>query len=44
MLKPILAIVIGSTRPGRVGPKFAEWFRERAATSREGLGPRRLSM
>jgi len=31
MLKPILAIVIGSTRPGRVGPKFAEWFRERAA-------------
>jgi NAD(P)H-dependent FMN reductase len=30
MLKPILAIVIGSTRPGRVGPKFAEWFRERA--------------
>jgi NAD(P)H-dependent FMN reductase len=28
--KPILAIVIGSTRPGRVGPKFAEWFRERA--------------
>ena len=31
MFKPILAIVIGSTRPGRVGPKFAEWFRERAA-------------
>jgi NAD(P)H-dependent FMN reductase len=31
MLKPILAVVIGSTRPGRVGPKFAEWFRERAA-------------
>jgi NAD(P)H-dependent FMN reductase len=30
--KPILAIVIGSTRPGRVGPKFAEWFRERAVT------------
>jgi NAD(P)H-dependent FMN reductase len=30
MSKPILAIVIGSTRPGRVGPKFAEWFRERA--------------
>ena len=30
MPKPILAIVIGSTRPGRVGPKFAEWFRERA--------------
>ena len=31
MIKPILSIVIGSTRPGRVGPKFAEWFRERAA-------------
>ena len=30
MSKPILAIVIGSTRPGRVGPKFAGWFRERA--------------
>jgi NAD(P)H-dependent FMN reductase len=30
MSKPILAIVIGSTRPGRVGPKFAEWFRDRA--------------
>lgn len=27
MPNPILAIVIGSTRPGRVGPKFAEWFR-----------------
>ena len=30
MPKPILTIVIGSTRPGRVGPKFAEWFRSRA--------------
>jgi NAD(P)H-dependent FMN reductase len=30
MSRPILAIVIGSTRPGRVGPRFAEWFRERA--------------
>jgi NAD(P)H-dependent FMN reductase len=30
MSKPILAVVIGSTRPGRIGPKFAEWFRERA--------------
>ncbi|MGD0863033.1 MAG: NAD(P)H-dependent oxidoreductase [Candidatus Limnocylindrales bacterium] len=30
MSKPVLAIVIGSTRPGRVGPRFAEWFRERA--------------
>jgi NAD(P)H-dependent FMN reductase len=28
--KPVLAIVIGSTRPGRVGPKFAAWFRSRA--------------
>jgi NAD(P)H-dependent FMN reductase len=30
MPKPILTIVIGSTRPGRVGPAFAEWFRARA--------------
>ena len=30
MSKPVLAIVIGSTRPGRVGPKFAAWFRSRA--------------
>jgi len=30
MPKPILTIVIGSTRPGRVGPKFAAWFRSRA--------------
>jgi NAD(P)H-dependent FMN reductase len=30
MSKPVLAIVIGSTRPGRVGPKFATWFRSRA--------------
>ena len=30
MTKPVLAIVIGSTRPGRVGPKFAEWFHQRA--------------
>jgi NAD(P)H-dependent FMN reductase len=28
--KPVLAIVIGSTRPGRIGPKFAAWFRSRA--------------
>jgi NAD(P)H-dependent FMN reductase len=28
--KLVLAIVIGSTRPGRVGPKFAAWFRSRA--------------
>jgi NAD(P)H-dependent FMN reductase len=30
MSKPTLTIVIGSTRPGRVGPKFASWFRSRA--------------
>ena len=30
MSKLVLAIVIGSTRPGRVGPKFAAWFRSRA--------------
>ena len=30
MPKPTLTIVIGSTRPGRVGPKFAAWFRSRA--------------
>ena len=30
MSKPTLSIVIGSTRPGRVGPKFAAWFRSRA--------------
>jgi NAD(P)H-dependent FMN reductase len=30
MSKPTLTIVIGSTRPGRVGPKFAAWFRSRA--------------
>jgi NAD(P)H-dependent FMN reductase len=32
MSKPILTIVIGSTRPGRVAPKFAAWFRSRAIT------------
>ena len=30
MSKPVLAIVIGSTRPGRIRPKFAAWFRSRA--------------
>jgi NAD(P)H-dependent FMN reductase len=30
MSKPVLTIVIGSTRPGRVGPRFAAWFRSRA--------------
>ncbi|MFI9576724.1 NADPH-dependent FMN reductase [Microbispora rosea] len=31
MEKPVLQIVIASTRPGRVGLPVAEWFRERAA-------------
>lgn len=26
MSRPVLHVIIGSTRPGRVGPKFAEWF------------------
>lgn len=26
--RPVLQIVIGSTRPGRVGPAFATWFAE----------------
>ena len=30
MTKPILQIIIASTRPGRVGPSVAEWFRDRA--------------
>ena len=30
MSKPTLMIVIGSTRPGRVGLPVAEWFRDRA--------------
>jgi NAD(P)H-dependent FMN reductase len=30
MSRPTLTIVIGSTRPGRVGPTFAAWFRSRA--------------
>lgn len=32
MSKPILQIVIASTRPGRVGPSVAEWFASRAVT------------
>jgi NAD(P)H-dependent FMN reductase len=28
--KPVLRIIIGSTRPGRVGPAVAEWITERA--------------
>lgn len=31
---PLLQIVIGSTRPGRVGLPVAEWFTERALESR----------
>ncbi|MFC4588234.1 NADPH-dependent FMN reductase [Sphaerisporangium corydalis] len=30
MTKPTLQIIIGSTRPGRVGGRVAEWFRDRA--------------
>jgi len=30
MALPILRIIIGSTRPGRVGPSVAAWFSERA--------------
>ncbi|MEV5414237.1 NAD(P)H-dependent oxidoreductase [Thermopolyspora sp. NPDC052614] len=30
MDKPILQIIVASTRPGRVGLPVAEWFRERA--------------
>lgn len=30
MTKPSLHVVIGSTRPGRVGPKVATWFAEAA--------------
>ena len=30
MTQPILQIIIASTRPGRVGPSVAEWFRDRA--------------
>ena len=30
MAKPVLRIVIGSTRPGRVGPAVADWIAERA--------------
>lgn len=31
MSTPVLQIIIGSTRPGRVGPSVAAWFRDRAA-------------
>jgi NAD(P)H-dependent FMN reductase len=30
---PTLQIIIGSTRPGRVGPAVAAWFRDRAEAS-----------
>ncbi len=30
MAKPVLQIIIGSTRPGRVGPAVADWIIERA--------------
>ena len=30
MAKPVLRIVIGSTRPGRIGPSVAAWIAERA--------------
>jgi len=28
--KPVLRVIIGSTRPGRIGPSVAEWITERA--------------
>ena len=30
MAKPVLQVIIGSTRPGRVGPAVADWIIERA--------------
>ncbi len=30
MAKPVLRVIIGSTRPGRVGPAVADWITERA--------------
>jgi len=30
MAKPVLLVIIGSTRPGRVGPSVADWIIERA--------------
>ncbi len=30
MAKPVLRIIIGSTRPGRVAPAVADWIAERA--------------
>ena len=31
MRQPLLQIIIGSTRPGRVGPSVAEWITAAAA-------------
>ncbi len=31
MTKPVLQVIIGSTRPGRVGPAVAQWFFDIAA-------------
>ena len=30
MTKPVLRIIVGSTRPGRVGPAVADWIADRA--------------
>jgi len=30
LAKPVLRVIIGSTRPGRVGPSVADWIAERA--------------
>ena len=30
MTKPVLRIIVGSTRPGRVGPAVADWITDRA--------------
>jgi NAD(P)H-dependent FMN reductase len=35
--KPVLQVIIGSTRPGRVGPAVAEWIIDRA-TARADFG------
>lgn len=35
MSKPVLQIIIGSTRPGRVGPAIAQWFYDLVAASED---------
>jgi len=30
LAKPVLRVIIGSTRPGRTGPSIADWIAERA--------------